>query len=118
MCISVCVCAPNSVHQAALPFPVTAPQVTHVVSHLDIVRVLAANKASLGGMAEASLEALGLDEGAVFCVPAATPALEAFQRMAADHKSCLGLVDPDTGKLVRGGLAAGGGWLLGGWARF
>lgn len=53
-------------------------------------------------MAEASLEALGLDEGAVFCVPASTPALEAFGRMAIDQKSSLGLTDAD-GKLVRRG---------------
>ena len=78
--------------------------VTHVVSHLDIIRLLAANKDKLGGWAEASLEQLGLDEGAVFCVPATTPALEAFARMALDHKSCLGLVAAD-GTLV-GNLSA------------
>ena len=47
-----------------------------------------------------SVEALGLTAGAVFCVPASTPAVEAFGRMAVDHKSCLGLVDA-AGKLVR-----------------
>lgn len=78
--------------------------VTHVVSHLDVIRLLAAHKDKLGGMAEASLEALGLDEGAVFCVPASTPALEAFGRMAIDQKSSLGLTDAD-GKLV-GNLSA------------
>ncbi|PRW56306.1 DNA repair XRCC3-like protein [Chlorella sorokiniana] len=78
--------------------------VTHVVSHLDVIRLLAANKDKLGGMAEASLEALGLDEGAVFCVPASTPALEAFGRMAIDQKSSLGLTDA-SGKLV-GNLSA------------
>ncbi|KAL4425007.1 hypothetical protein ABPG77_002892 [Micractinium sp. CCAP 211/92] len=79
--------------------------VTHVVSHLDVVRLLAANKAALGGMAEQTLESLGLDEGAVFCVPASTPAIEAFARMAIDEKSCLGLTEPTTGKLV-GNLSA------------
>ncbi|PSC72908.1 DNA repair XRCC3-like protein [Micractinium conductrix] len=78
--------------------------VTHVVSHLDVVRLLAANKAALGGAAEQSVEALGLTAGAVFCVPASTPAVEAFGRMAVDHKSCLGLVDA-AGKLV-GNLSA------------
>lgn len=73
---------------------------TPQVSHLDVIRLLAANKDRLGGWAEASIEQLGLDEGAVFCVPAATPALEAFARMAADHKSSLGLTDA-AGKLVR-----------------
>lgn len=58
-------------------------------------------------MAEASLEALGLDEGAVFCVPASTPALEAFGRMAIDQKSSLGLTDAD-GKLVSRGWAETG----------
>ena len=130
---------------------------THVVSHLDVIRLLAAHKDKLvrrgpaewrdaaaanrgvvergpptgsgiclpacqcgvpppqlpallgslcvqGGMAEASLEALGLDEGAVFCVPASTPALEAFGRMAIDQKSSLGLTDA-AGKLVRRGRA-------------
>lgn len=33
--------------------------------------------------AEQSVESLGLDEGAVFCVPASTPALEAFARMVS-----------------------------------
>lgn len=81
--------------------------VTHVVSHLDVVRLLAANQAKLGGWAEATLEQLGLDEGAVFCVPATTPALEAFARMAQDHKSCLGLTDA-SGKLVRAAACWGG----------
>jgi hypothetical protein len=70
-----------------------------VVSQLDVVRILAGNKGRLGGLAEQSLATLGLDVGAVFCVPASTPALEAFGRMAADEKSCLGLTDA-SGKLV------------------
>jgi hypothetical protein len=36
--------------------------VTHVISHLDVVGLLAANKAALGGMADQTLEQLGLDE--------------------------------------------------------
>jgi hypothetical protein len=75
-------------------------QVTHVVSQLDVVRLLQANQGALGGAAQQTLADMGLDEGAVFCVPATTPALEAFARMATDHKSCLGLTDPASGKLV------------------
>lgn len=70
------------------------------MSQRDVIRQLAANKGALG-ISGQTLEALGLDEGAVFCVPATTPALEAFGRMVADQKSCLGLTDPATGKLVR-----------------
>lgn len=41
---------------------------THVVSHLDVIRLLAANKDKLGGMEGQSLEQLGLDEvGGLLC---------------------------------------------------
>ena len=36
----------------------------------------------------------------MFTIAADAPALEAFSKMARDHKSALGVTDPKTGKLI------------------
>ena len=76
-----------------------ALKVTHVLSLFDLVVLLNNSIASLGDLGSKTVEQLELDAGAVLCVDASTPALLAFQRMAVEHKSALGLVDA-SGKLV------------------
>ncbi|KAF8072382.1 CBSCBS2 [Scenedesmus sp. PABB004] len=74
--------------------------VTHVVSQSDVVKLLWANKAVLGGALNQTVEQLELDAGKAFSVPASMTALEAFSQMARDHKSSVGVVDPAGGKLL------------------
>eukprot|EP00887_Chlorella_sp_A99_P000716 scaffold5.g716.t1 len=68
-------------------------RVRHVLTHTDVVRLLFERRAELGELLGKTVEQLELDAGAVFCVPASTPALVAFGKLAADQKSSLGLVD-------------------------
>jgi len=49
-------------HVPSAPASSSTLQVSHVVSHLDVIRLLAANKEKLGGMEAQTLEQLGLDE--------------------------------------------------------
>ena len=53
----------------------------------------------LGLASSISLEELGLSDGACLTVKASTLAVVAFDHMAVDHKSSVGIVD-DSGKLI------------------
>lgn len=77
----------------------TGLKVLGVVSQSDVVQLLDENKGALGDAANATVEQLGLDSGAVFTISADMTALEAFHHMVRDHKSCLGIVDAQ-GKLA------------------
>lgn len=74
-------------------------KVTNVISHTDVVKLLAANRQVMTEAITKTVDELELDAGAVFCVPASMTALEAFGYMFRDHKSSLGLTDA-AGKLI------------------
>lgn len=92
----------------------SAMRPTDVVSQMDVVRLLQQNQAAMGEVATTRVEDLHVFMGAAFTVASTMTALEAFQHMAADYKSCMGVVDGE-GKLVANlslsdirGLATGG----------
>jgi len=77
---------------------------TDVVSQIDMIKLLWEHRDTLGLSTNASVRALGLADGACLSVPLDTPAVIAFDHMAVDHKSSVGIVDAD-GKLI-GNLSA------------
>ena len=63
------------------------------------VKLLWDNRDELGIASSATLRDLGLSDGACLVVSAHTPAIVAFDHMAVDHKSSVGIVD-DNGELI------------------
>jgi len=72
---------------------------TDVVAQSDIIRYLWQHREVLGLASDATLEQLGLSDGACMVVGHNTPALVAFDHMTVDGKSSVAIVD-DKGRLV------------------
>ncbi len=68
-------------------------------SPLSTVKLLWEHRERLGLASNATLDELQMSEGACLSVHANTPAIVAFDHMAVDHKSSVGIID-DSGKLI------------------
>ncbi|GAX74436.1 hypothetical protein CEUSTIGMA_g1885.t1 [Chlamydomonas eustigma] len=72
---------------------------TDVVAQSDVVKFMWEHREALGLTTTLSLEDLELHSSHVLTVDYDTPAIVAFDHMAVDHKSSIGIVDGD-GKLI------------------